>query len=117
MDHAIRPCEALWAGKAHGLLPFGNEVAHLAPAKGRPIPKCVRKRIEREYARIAEEAKNCCENLSRFEPERKGKRGRPKRRFGHDLARRLLERMDEILLFLHDLAVPSRTARPSAIRE
>ena len=107
MDHAIDPYEAFWAGRAHDLLLFANEVAHLARAKGlRLVPKCVRKWIELEYVRIAEEAEEYYEKLSRFEPERKGKRGRPKRRFGHNLARRLLERMDEILLFLHDLSVP-----------
>ena len=115
MDHAIDPYEAFWAGRARDLLLFANEVAHLARAKGRPVPMRVRKWIEREYVRIAEEAVEFYEKLSRFEPERKGKRGRPKRRFGHGLARRLLERMDEFLLFLHDLSVPSRTTRPSAV--
>ena len=114
MDHAIHPCEASWVGKARDLLPFGNEVAHLARAKGRPILKCVLKWIEREYVRIAEEAEEYYDGLPEFEPDRKGKRGRPKRRFGHNLALRLLDRMDDILLFLHDLSVPSRTTRPSA---
>ena len=114
MDHALDSYEAFWAGKAHDLLLFGNEAAHLARAKGRPIPKCVLTWIERECVRIAEEAEEYCDGLPEFEPDRKGKRGRPKRRFGRNLALRLLDRMDEILLFLHDLSVPSRTTRPSA---
>ena len=57
---------------------FVNEAAQFARAKGRRLaPKCVRNWIEREYVRTVDETVENYEKLSKFEPERKGKCGRP----------------------------------------
>ena len=101
----------------YNLLMLAKRAADDARAKGAKVPKSTLNWITREYERILKKALRQCDDLPDFEPARKGKRGRKKRRPGHNLALRLSDKMERALLFLHDLSVPSRTMRRSALFE
>ena len=100
-----------------GLLPPAIREADDSRAKGVEVPKSIRDRIARECEWILKKALRHCDGLPECDPARKGKRGRKKRRPGHDPALRSWNRMEEALLFPHDLSVPSRTTWRSARSE
>ena len=64
--------------------------------------------IEQRYDACCQTAIRMHEALDPLVPDKPGKarRGKPKRRIGHNLALRLQTRKQEVLLFLNDLAVP-----------
>ena len=99
------------------LMPLAKREADDARAIGVEVPKSILDWITREYEWILKKALRHYDSLPDFEPARKGKRGRKKRRPGIDLALRLLNEMEGALLFPRDLSVPSRTTWRSALFE
>ena len=95
-----------WAEDMYNILMLAKHAADDAWANGANVPKSTLNWITREYKRTLKKALRQCDDLPDFEPARKGKRGRKKKRPGHNLAERLSVKMDQVLLFLHDLSVP-----------
>ena len=108
--HHLRELQALvkidkeaWAGRMQRLLRRAALAVRIAQEKGVPLPRSLLERIRRRYDRLLEEALAYHRGL---EPLPRGKRGRKKRRPGHNLALRLQHRKQSALRFLTDFEVP-----------
>ena len=108
--HHLRELQALvefgqedWAARMQRLLRRANRVVRRARERGIALPRSLLERIERRYDRLVREALAYHEALP---PLARGRRGRPKRRPGHNLALRLQKRRASVLRFLHDPSVP-----------
>ena len=108
--HHLRELQALvefgkedWAARMQRLLRRANRVVQRARERGIALPRSLLERIERRYDRLVQEALAYHEALP---PLARGRRGRPKRRPGHNLALRLQKRRESVLRFLRDPSVP-----------
>ena len=112
--HHLRELQALveiegegWARRMQRLLRRANRAVHIARAAGQQqLPGSLLQRIERRYDRLLAEALKYHESLPALRPAKPGRRGRKKRRKGHNLALRLRDRRSAVLRFLSDLRVP-----------
>ena len=113
--HTTRELKALfeidneeWAGEMQTILFDGRELTREAEKQGKKAvdPEDIIGIEERFYACL-KKAIDFHEGLDPFVPPgAKKKPGRQKKRIGHNLCLRLLNRADCVLLFLHDLTVP-----------
>ncbi len=117
--HPLRELEALvkidgeaWAGRMQRFLRGARRVAERARKRSEVVPPQLLKRMERRYDKLVQEAPDYHSGLP---PLPTGRRGRKKRRPGHNLALRLERRRASVLLFLFDLSVPF-TARGLGVR-
>ena len=108
--HHLRELEALakldgeaWAGRMQQLLRRANRAVGSARERGRALPRSLLERIERRYDQLVQEALAQHEALPALPS---GRRGRKKRRPGHNLALRLRDRRASVLRFLSDARVP-----------
>ncbi len=108
--HHLRELEALvkidgeaWAGRMQRFLRAAKRVAERARKRGAVVAPQMLKRMESRYDELVQEALDYPSGLP---PLPTGRRGRPKRRPGHNLALRLERRRAWVLLFLFDLSVP-----------
>ena len=109
--HHLRELQALieieredWATSTHRLLSRANRAARFARKNDRDVPASLVARISRAWDRILERAIAFHEEMT---PLQTGKRGRQKRRIGHNnLARRLQKYTEGCLRFLTDPRTP-----------
>ncbi len=108
--HHLRELEAVahldgaaWAGRLQRLLQRANRVMHSVRQRAIPLPRSLLMRLERRYDQVLEAA---LAEYAAQPPLPSGRRGRPKRCKGHNLALRLERRRAEALRFLHDAKVP-----------
>ena len=85
------------------LLRRAARTVRIARAKGVPLPRSLPERIRRRCDELVEEALARHRGLP---PLARGKRGRKKRRPGHNLALRLQKHKESVLRFLEDFEVP-----------
>ncbi len=109
--HHLRELQAVadldkeaWAGRLQHFLRRAWRVARAARARGIAVPERLRARFERTYDTLLVEAMAFHEDLPPLRSP--GRRGKPKRRKGYNLALRLHRRADETLRFLADPQVP-----------
>ena len=107
--HHLRELQALvdiegegWAGPMQQLLRRANRAARIAQDKDIAVPATLVALIERRYDEIIAEALAFHESQPPLSPPKPGKRGRKKRRIGHNLALRLRNRKCAVLRFLTD---------------
>lgn len=108
--HHLRELEALaeidgeaWARRMQQLLRRANRAVWIVREQGRALPRSLLERIERRYDQLVREALAHHQALPALAS---GRRGRKKRRPGHNLALRLSERREAVLRFLRDDRVP-----------
>ena len=108
--HHLRELQALidiekedWAKSMHRLLERAHRATRFARENGRDVPASLVARISRAWARILDHAIAFHEAQP---PLRTGKRGRKKRRIGHNLALRLRKHKEGCLRFLTDPRTP-----------
>ena len=108
--HHLRELKALaeldgegWARRMQQLLQRACRAVRLARARGDPLPASLLARILRRYDQLVAQALAYHRGL---EPLPSGRRGRKKRRKGHNLALRLRDRKLAVLRFLVDFRVP-----------
>ena len=108
--HHLRELQALieiekedWATSTHRLLGRANRAARFARKNDRDVPASLVARISRAWDRILERAIALHEEMP---PLQSGKRGRQKRRIGHNLALRLQNYKEGCLRFLTDPRTP-----------
>ena len=111
--HHLRELQALaeidgedWARRMQQLLRRANRAVWIARERGIGLPRSLLERIARRYDQRVREALAYHEALPPLRSAKPGRRGRKKRRPGHNLARRLSDRRDSVLRFLTDPAVP-----------
>ncbi len=92
-----------WATAMHRLLTRANRAARFARGNNRDMPASLVARISRAWDRILERTIAYHEDRPPLQP---GKRGRQKRRIGHNLALRLRKHKDGCLRFLTDPQTP-----------
>ena len=104
--HHLRELQALidiekedWAKSMHRLLERAHRATRFSRENGRDVPASLVARISRAWARILDHAIAFHEAQP---PLRTGKRGRKKRRIGHNLALRLRKHKEGCLRFLTD---------------
>jgi transposase len=109
--HHLRELKALieidnepWARRMQRLLRRACHATHLARERDRPLKPSLVNRFRRRYEAIL------AEGLAFHEAQPplaiSGRRGRPRRRTGHNLLLRLSARQDDVLRFLSDPRVP-----------
>ncbi|WP_419906892.1 IS66 family transposase [Hoeflea sp.] len=103
IDHDREP----WATDMKALLSDARTLAQMARDQGRPAVSL------RHVRQIRQRFDACCDRAIKFHEglpplarPTTGKRGRPKRRAGHNLARRMRTHKAAVLLFFNDLNVP-----------
>ena len=108
--HHLRELQALidiekedWAKSMHRLLERAHRATRFARENGRDVPASLVARISRAWARILDHAIAFHEAQP---PLRTGKRGRKKRRIGHNLALRLRKHKEGCLRFLTEPRTP-----------
>ena len=108
--HHLRELQALididkedWANSLQRLLRRALRAAHFARENGRELPPSLVARFSRAWDSTIERALALHQAMP---PLQTGKRGRKKRRVGHNLARRLQKTREGCLRFLADLQVP-----------
>jgi len=108
--HHLRELRALieiewedWATSTHRLLIRANRAARFAHKNDRDVPASLVARISRARDRILERAIASREEMP---PLQTGKRGRQKRRIGHNLALQLQKYKEGCLRFLTDPRTP-----------
>ena len=108
--HHLRELQALieiekedWATSTHRLLTRAHRAARFARENDRGVPASLVARISQAWERILERAIASHEEMP---PLQSGKRGRKKRRIGHNLALRLQKYKEGCLRFLTDLRTP-----------
>ena len=108
--HHLRELQALidiekedWAKSMHRLLERAHRATRFSRENGRDAPASLVARISRAWARILDHAIAFHEAQP---PLRTGKRGRKKRRIGHNLALRLRKHKEGCLRFLTDPRTP-----------
>ena len=111
--HHLRELEALvkidgedWAGRMQRLLRLAHRVVRRARERGIPLPRWLRQRLAAVYDELVQQALDYHEALPPLRPPQPGRRGRKKRRPGHNLALRLCQRRESVLRFLRDAQVP-----------
>ena len=111
--HHLRELKALieiekedWALRMQRLLRRACHAANLARERGRPPTPYLIGLIERRFEAIVTEAIAFHEAQPPLAPRPRKRRGRPKRRPGHNLALRLHAHKQDTLRFLIDPAVP-----------
>ena len=111
--HHLRELQALveidgedWARPMQQPLRRANRAVWIAREKGIPLPRSLLERIRGRYDRLLEEALAYHRALEPLRAPKPGRRGRKKRRPGHNLARRLRDRKQSVLRFLTDPEVP-----------
>ncbi len=82
------------------LLRRANRAVWMARERGLALPRSLLERIERRYDQLVGEA------LPPLRLAKPGRRGRKKRRPGHNLGLRLRDRRESVLRFLTDGTVP-----------
>ncbi len=108
--HHLRELEALaeldgeaWARAMQQLLRRANRAVWIAREQGKALPRSLLERIERRYDQLVREALAQHQALPALPS---GRRGRKKRRPGHNLALRLRDRRESVLRFVRDERVP-----------
>ncbi len=108
--HHLRELQALieiekeeWATSMHRLLTRANRASRFARKNDRNVPASLVALISRAWDRILERAIASHEKMP---PLQTGKRGRKKRRIGHNLALRLQRHKEGCLRFLTDPRTP-----------
>ena len=108
--HHLRELQALieiekedWAKSMHRLLKRAHRVAHFARENDRELPASLVAKISRAWDRTLDRAIAFHEAQP---PLQTGKRGRKKRRIGHNLALRLQKSKEGCLRFLTDPRIP-----------
>ena len=108
--HHLRELQALidiekedWAKSMHRLLERAHRATRFSRENGRDVPASLVARISRAWARILDHAIAFHEAQP---PLRTGKRGRKKRRIGHNLALRLRKHKEGCRRFLTDPRTP-----------
>ena len=108
--HHLRELKALaeidgegWARRMQQLLRRARLAVQLARERGIPLPRSLLDRIQRRYDQLLEQALAYHRGRP---PLASGKRGRKKRRPGHNPALRLRDRKQAVLRFLTDFTVP-----------
>ena len=109
--HHLRELEALakldreaWARRMQQLLVRANRAVGIAREQGKAVlPRSLLDRIVGRYDQLVREGLAHHEALPALPS---GRRGRKKRRAGHNLALRLRDRRDAVLRFLNDFRVP-----------
>ena len=108
--HHLRELQALidiekedWAKSMHRLLERAHRATRFSRENGRDVPASLGARVSRAWARILDHAIAFHEAQP---PLRTGKRGRKKRRIGHNLALRLRKHKEGCLRFLTDPRTP-----------
>ena len=111
--HHLRELQALveieqedWAGQMQRLLRRAHHVTQAARDKGVAVSTPLVALINRRYDRIITAALGFHEELPPLVPPKPGRRGRKKRRTGHNLALRLRDHKEGTLRFLTDPDVP-----------
>ncbi len=114
--HHLRELQALidiekepWATEMRSILLDAKTAADRARDRNsRAVVPARIAAIERRYDACCQTAIRMHEALPPLVPDKVGKtrRGKPKRRIGHNLALRMQTRKEEVLLFLNDLSVP-----------
>jgi len=113
--HHLRELTALveieredWARRMRTLLRRACHAANLARQQGKPVPPRLIALIERCYDRIVDAGLAFHADQPALLPaaEQASRRGRPARRIGHNLLRRLQTYKPDVLRFLSDPAVP-----------
>ena len=111
--HHLRELEALaeldgeaWARPMQDLLRMASRAAGIAAEEGWTLPPDLVAWFEQRYDRFVAEALEYHEGLEPLRPAGKGRKGRPKRRPGHNLALRFRDFKTETLRFLHEPGVP-----------
>ena len=107
--HHLRELKALaeidgegWARRMQQLLRRARLAVQLARERGIPLPRSLLDRIQRRYDQLLEQALAYHRGRP---PLASGKRGRKKRRPGHNPALRLRDRKQAVLRFLTDFTV------------
>ncbi len=95
-----------WAGQMQRLLRRAHHVTQAARDKGVAVSTPLVALINRRYDRIITAALGFHEELPPLVPPKPGRRGRKKRRTGHNLALRLRDHKEGTLRFLTDPDVP-----------
>ena len=108
--HHLRELEALaeldgeaWARPMQQLLRRANRAVWIVGERGKALPRSLLERIERRYDQLVREALAHHQALPALPS---GRRGRKKRRPGHNLALRLRDRRESVLRFVRDERVP-----------
>ena len=114
--HHLRELKALvefeqepWARRMQRRLRRASHAVNLARARGVPLPPKLVERVQRHYDAIVAEGLAFHEARPPLPPQRGGagkRRGRPRRRTGHNLLLRLQTRREDVLRFLSDPRVP-----------
>ena len=111
--HHLRELQALveieqedWARWMQQLLRRAHRAVGIAREKGIPLPRSLVERIGRRYDRLLEQALALHAAQPPLRLPKPGRRGRKKRRPGHNLALRLRDRKESALRFLTDFEVP-----------
>jgi len=111
--HHLRELEALakidgedWARRMQQLLRRAKRVVDSVRKRGVALPRSLLEKIEGRYDELVREALAYHEGLEPLRPATAGRRGRKKRRPGHNLALRLRQRRTSVLRFLQDERVP-----------
>jgi transposase len=114
--HHLRELKALieieqerWAARMYRLLRRACHATNLARARGEPLKPRLMERFQRRYDAIVAAGLAFHEAQPPLPTKTTGsgkRRGRQKRRTGHNLLLRLQTRRDDVLRFLTDLRVP-----------
>ena len=111
--HHLRELQALaeidgeaWARRLQQLLRRALRALRIARQRGIALPRSLLERLERRYDQLVGEALAYHEALPPLQLAKPGRRGRKKRRPGHNLARRLRDRRESVLRCLRDVTVP-----------
>lgn len=111
--HHLRELQALveidkevWAGQLQRLLRLAHRVVRRARQRDMPLRPWLVASIEARYDKLLRKALEYHESQPALRAAQRGRRGRKKRRPGHNLALRLEKRRESVLRFLHDPTVP-----------
>ena len=111
--HHLRELRALveiekeeWAGKMQNLLQMACHRANCAREQVLPLSSPMQRRIMQCYDAIVTRGLAYHEAQPALVPDQPGRRGRPKRRIGHNLLLRFEKFREDVLHFLADLSVP-----------
>jgi transposase len=98
--------QELWARAMHRFLRQACHAANLAHARRRSLRPAFLAWLSARYGRIVAQGLAFHESQSPLAATGRKRRGRPRRRTGHNLLVRLHAHKDDVLRFLHDPSVP-----------
>ena len=111
--HHLRELQALveidkevWAGQLQRLLRLAHRLVRRARGRDLPLRPWLVASIEARYDKLLRKALDYHESQPALRAAQRGRRGRKKRRPGHNLALRLEKRRESVLRFLHEPNVP-----------